>query len=252
MVCVHEVESTHQTPTKHDCEVVSVYDVLCGRNKDAFNNIGNRRFRVLVSISLHEYNHIAIRRKEKSQVVRNIIAATKASGGRFLQETNGILHELSDKDAQIKVGHAIRDMTIAKKKSSSDTSSNSTGSSCSSRCKVKSAIKSNMNLRIPENIQHVNNGKNHVSLEKCDVEDCNYSIYEPIQWNSNSSEACNAPIHQDTSNMPLSCQAESDVESVFDDVQVSEWVASVDLDIESPDEIFSPVMVDFLLKQLID
>jgi hypothetical protein len=251
MVCVHQVESTYHTPTKHDCEV-GVYDVLCGRNKAAFNNIGNRRFRVLVSMSLYEYSHIAIRRKEKSQVVRNIIAATKASGGRFLEEKSGIPLELSDKDTQVKVGHAIRDMIIARNKSSSDTSSSSTGPSCSSRCKVKNAIKSNMNLRVPENVKHINGSKNHVSLETHEFEDWDYSIYEPIQWNSNSSAACNSQIPRDNWNMPVPCLTESDAESMIDDVQVFELTASVDLDFDSSEEIFSPQMVDFLLNQLRD
>lgn len=99
---------------------IGLYDVLCGRNKIAFNNIGNRRFRVMVSIWLNNYVNVAKRRKEKSQIVRSIIASTKACGGRFLQEREGVLVELSDREAHVKVGHAIRDMATNKQKSDSN------------------------------------------------------------------------------------------------------------------------------------
>jgi hypothetical protein len=34
-------------------ETLGSYDILCGRGKIAFNNIGNRRFRVTISLNLH-------------------------------------------------------------------------------------------------------------------------------------------------------------------------------------------------------
>jgi hypothetical protein len=131
------------------------YDVLCGRSKAAFNNIGNRRFRILIGMSLYEYMHVANRRKEKSEVARKVIATTKASGGRFLLEKNGILVELTEKEAQIKTGHAIRDLALNRDKFSSDASSSSTGSSSDFRLKMKSSRKHKVNLPLDESAHKV-------------------------------------------------------------------------------------------------
>lgn len=92
------------------------YDVLCGRNKVAFNNVGNRRFRITVALSMDRYINEASTRQERSKVIRDIITTTKECGGRFLLDENGTYTELSSKATQEKVGHAIRDMLAARKK----------------------------------------------------------------------------------------------------------------------------------------
>jgi hypothetical protein len=104
-------ECGNATPT-----TIGLNDVLCGRDKNAFNNIGNRRFRIIVSLSLNSYVNEAKTRKEKSRVIRNIIESTKACGGRFLQYRDGVLEELSERETHDKVGHAIRDMANAREK----------------------------------------------------------------------------------------------------------------------------------------
>jgi hypothetical protein len=109
--------------------------VLCGRHKLAFNNIGNRRFRVTVSLWLDRYN-AASTRCEKSQIVEQIVDVLYGIGARFFKKdearednvsvaanstatsastsTNTIapFHwiELSPKQVRAKVAHAIRDM----------------------------------------------------------------------------------------------------------------------------------------------
>lgn len=97
-------------------ETVGPYDVLCGRNKAAFNNVGNRRFRVNVARSLDKYMNVASTRKEKSQVIREVIMITRACGGRFIIERQGKYEELSDRQTHEKVGHAVRDMLNAREK----------------------------------------------------------------------------------------------------------------------------------------
>lgn len=111
-------------PCVHKCNrreilsnmVIGPHDVLCGRDKIAFNNVGNRRFRIMISLSINKYVSLAKKRKEKSQLIRSIVESTKECGGRFLQEKDGILVELSARDAHDKVGHAIRDMIMTRGK----------------------------------------------------------------------------------------------------------------------------------------
>jgi hypothetical protein len=64
---------------------IGTNDVLCGRHKFALNHTGNRRFRILVSISLKKYVDVQTTRREKSIIVKEIIESIQECGGRFLQ-----------------------------------------------------------------------------------------------------------------------------------------------------------------------
>jgi hypothetical protein len=93
------------------------YDVLCGRHKAAFNNTGNRRFRITVSLSLACFMK-ASSRKEKNTVIKSILKIVQGNGGRFLEYDKKVQNfvELSTKKAHMKVGHALRDMALANRK----------------------------------------------------------------------------------------------------------------------------------------
>jgi hypothetical protein len=118
---------THLTPAgnnNNDDEAVitvEMYDVLCGRDKNAFNNVGNRRFRVVVAMHLDQYVNVAKTRKEKSAIIRTIIDRTKSCGGRFLALRDGQYVVLTDRETHDKVGHAVRDMVQARSKGCNDT-----------------------------------------------------------------------------------------------------------------------------------
>jgi hypothetical protein len=90
------------------------YDVICGRHKDAWNNVGNRRFRIIVALSVVKYIH-APTRAHKSTVIRDIVDTIHSSGGRFLQQYKcrnaSTWEELDEKQMYDKVGHALRDMS---------------------------------------------------------------------------------------------------------------------------------------------
>jgi hypothetical protein len=98
-------------------EGIGLFDVLCGRDRNAFNNVGNRRFRVSVSLALDGYLK-ASTRKEKSIVIRNVVEVVRRNGGRFLQESVNRVDgtkryiELDDKRSHEKTGHALRDMAL--------------------------------------------------------------------------------------------------------------------------------------------
>lgn len=114
----------------YTADQIGMYDVLCGRDKAAFNNIGNRRFRVTVSLSLERYLQAATR-KEKSVVIKSVVTMLHADGGKFLQLVTSkrsnsdapCYIELNEKQAHEKAGHALRDMALLRSKTSSTTSS---------------------------------------------------------------------------------------------------------------------------------
>jgi hypothetical protein len=89
---------------------IGMYDVLCGRHKAAFNNIGNRRFRITVSLALDRYLSAGTRR-EKSNVIKSITSLVHRNGGRFLQLEHGKWIELNAERAHKKVAHAMRDVS---------------------------------------------------------------------------------------------------------------------------------------------
>lgn len=95
-------------------EPLGPYDVLCGRTAQAFNNVGNRRFRMTVALNLKRYV-TATTRQEKTLVVTSIVHIIKQEcGGRFVRKlSNGKYKELEDKESREKCGHALRDMAGA-------------------------------------------------------------------------------------------------------------------------------------------
>jgi hypothetical protein len=100
---------------KNDLQLSGIgsYDVLCGRHKLAFNNIGNRRLRVTVSLSLERYL-ANTSRQDKTLVIISIVKLLQETGGRFLKWKKDRWIELGEKQAREKVGHAFRDMASAR------------------------------------------------------------------------------------------------------------------------------------------
>ena len=91
---------------------VGPYDILCGRNSTAFNNIGNRRFRVTIALNLKRYMEAKTRR-DKTEVIISVLKLLREDvGARFLKRKGDKLVELSDARAREKVGHALRDLSI--------------------------------------------------------------------------------------------------------------------------------------------
>jgi hypothetical protein len=97
----------------------SNYTVLCGRGKDCFNFVGNRRFRVLVDMNLERYSR-ADAKSEKSRIVVEVVDSIRSSGGGFVkQEADGFWYDVGDAVAREKVGAHFRDCLHGKYKSSS-------------------------------------------------------------------------------------------------------------------------------------
>lgn len=116
---------------KHDrVNILGFYDVICGRHKAAFDNIGNRRFRVLVALAHEKYAN-APTRAHKSIVIKDIVDSVHNGGGRFLQRLGCDWVELDDKQTHDKVGHALRDMAVASKAKSNNKKLRSNSIDCS-------------------------------------------------------------------------------------------------------------------------
>ena len=101
-----------------------ILHVVRGPYKMAFNNIGNRRFRLTIALALPRFLN-AKSRKDKQIVTESIIELVHRNGGRFLilkssegesenSEMGGnsnsmVWTELNLKQTYLKVGHAFRD-----------------------------------------------------------------------------------------------------------------------------------------------
>eukprot|EP00980_Cylindrotheca_fusiformis_P030962 scaffold25685_cov127-Cylindrotheca_fusiformis.AAC.4 len=90
------------------------YDILCGRSKHCFNNIGNRRFRITVSLNVKRYDSIATR-SERANFIASLAHTLKEDVGfRFLRILkNGEQVELTEEEVRAKIGHALRDLSTA-------------------------------------------------------------------------------------------------------------------------------------------
>jgi hypothetical protein len=86
------------------------YTVLCGRGKDHYNWIGNRRFRVLVSMNLDRYSYTRTK-AEKTRIVMDVVEAIHECGGHFAKrKVNGEWYDVGYDAAREKVGALFRDM----------------------------------------------------------------------------------------------------------------------------------------------
>ena len=84
------------------------YSVICGRGGACFNSIGNRRFRVIVTMFLQQYS-AANTKLAKSKIVTQIIGMIQSAGGGFVKYEKGRWYEVSDGMAREKVGALFRD-----------------------------------------------------------------------------------------------------------------------------------------------
>lgn len=135
-------QTTQNNPSSYEnadhLQQLGPYDVICGRHKAAFDNIGNRRFRITVALSLARYKAAPIR-EDKSIIIHSVVALVRSCGGRFLQRQKEAWVELDDKMAHEKVGHALRDMASKSNKNSKNKSTEQSGMSPSATLKAFAA-----------------------------------------------------------------------------------------------------------------
>ena len=84
------------------------YSVICGRGSSCFNYVGNRRFRVTVTMFLEQYS-LADTKFAKSSIVSQVMHNIHSTGGSFVKQQNGQWYQVSTTDAREKVGAQFRD-----------------------------------------------------------------------------------------------------------------------------------------------
>jgi hypothetical protein len=99
-------------------DTLGPYDIICGRNKLAFNNIGNRRFRITITLVLDRYM-AATTKLDTSNVIKYVSNIVRENGGRFLKRSRDDRRwiELDEKEIREKVGHALRDAVTTQRAS---------------------------------------------------------------------------------------------------------------------------------------
>ena len=90
---------------------VGSYDIICGRDSAAFNNIGNRRFRVTIGLHVQRYVQASSRRGTKVVIQSVYDVLTQQAGARFLKRHKGGDHfvVMGERDIRNKIQHALRD-----------------------------------------------------------------------------------------------------------------------------------------------
>ena len=85
---VAPLSSSQQSPSDSERIIrqVGPYDILVGRSSECFNNIGNRRFRLTISLNMSEYIN-AKTRDDKSWVIASVLRKMRQEAGyRFLKK----------------------------------------------------------------------------------------------------------------------------------------------------------------------
>ena len=102
-------DDEHQQYLQTTVKNVGPYDVICGRGSVAFNNIGNRRFRILIGLNVDQYS-AADGRHRKIRFIGSLVHTFMHSlGAKFYKMKKGQLTELMETQIRKKVGHALRD-----------------------------------------------------------------------------------------------------------------------------------------------
>lgn len=113
----HQQEGSKQAYEEYDEETRIItmahpgpWDVICGRNHGCGCTIGNKRFRMTVTMNLQRYED-APTRDAKTQLIKEVAAMLEdEAGARFLRPLGNCKYlVLDEKQVREKVGHAIRD-----------------------------------------------------------------------------------------------------------------------------------------------
>merc|ERR1712238_609685 len=133
-----QASAINQSNNKHSFEL-QPFDVLCGRNKTSYNNIGNRRFRILINLNLPHYLECQSRNERSGMILsltRDLCCCSDESQNfdklpspnscvRFFKSQKGVneLIELDFKGCREKIGHALRDAATQHNNSSNSSKS---------------------------------------------------------------------------------------------------------------------------------
>jgi len=85
------------------------FDVICARGKQAYNHVGNKHFRGIISNATEKYSKVESK-LQRSMIVTDIVNAVREKGNGFLRmdDTTGEWIECSDVLCREKVGQYFR------------------------------------------------------------------------------------------------------------------------------------------------
>lgn len=119
LLAFNKISAPRQTCQLPDDFVPRSSDVICGRGKQRHNHAGNKRFRDTIATNVHRYMQ-ADSKLDKTlvvlSIVENIREGPPESGFVKQDEVTLRWHDIGDKLAREKVGHALRDAITAHKK----------------------------------------------------------------------------------------------------------------------------------------
>ena len=103
---------------------VGPYDVVCGRGAQSYNNCGNRRFRVFISMNVERYVQSSQGRGKRKIIGSLVDTLLSEIGAKFYKiksnqgpEPSALeLVEMTVREIRQKVGHALRDLAAFKEK----------------------------------------------------------------------------------------------------------------------------------------
>jgi hypothetical protein len=108
-----EEQSTPQEEEPDNVSYIRNYDIICGRERVAFNNVGNRRFRITISLHVKRYMAASNRRETKAVIQSVCDLLVNEAGARFLKRKSkgrDTFIVLDEREARNKIQHALRDM----------------------------------------------------------------------------------------------------------------------------------------------
>jgi hypothetical protein len=115
--CIVGPKTEKSQPEVKDGFQLSGFSVVCGRGRDSFNHIGNRRFRILASMFIERYSR-ANSKASKTVIVSEIIEVIRQADGNFCKFTKGKWIEVADHHAREKVSALLRDLLHTQYRSS--------------------------------------------------------------------------------------------------------------------------------------
>lgn len=91
-------------------------DILCGRGRGLESFPGNKVFRQMIKEHASFYVDPNTSRVAKSRLVQRISARLSTENMRFLKKMKGGWRQLDEYDAKLKVGHALRDAGVERRR----------------------------------------------------------------------------------------------------------------------------------------
>lgn len=88
------------------------YDILCGRSRNSYNNVGNRRFRVSIRIFLQRYQRLDTRADRKVFIFDLTRLFREEIDFRFLKKDGEEFRDIGEIETRKKIGHALLDQTM--------------------------------------------------------------------------------------------------------------------------------------------